>query len=237
MHQNLISLLPVLLSALTPAALACNTITGIKFTNYGYPDASGTPAYKCSGTKVIPTVKGDHTLLGDGSYNHPYAAAAASPAQSFLKECELIYIPLLKKYFRVQDNCSGCVNKQVDLYTIQENKNVGQTQCEWDFGDFNYGGTTQHEVVRDPPSGLPTDTAVLFQSGKCYNQVSQGRIFPGSDGHVSCPKKREVEVENSTVVEEEQEVVVGEEAAGEVPELKSVRSRRHWRVGSHLRHS
>ena len=177
--------LALFLFSQTPSALACNTIGGIKFTNYGYPDASGTPAYKCNGNKVVPTQPGDKTELGDGSFKKPYAAAAADPSQSFLSECELIYLPLLKKYFRVQDNCSGCVDKQVDLYLIQSNQNIGQTQCEEDFGTFDYGHPL-HEVVRDPGSGFETDTAPLFQDGTCYYKPSQGRVFPNRDGQVKC---------------------------------------------------
>ena len=183
--QNKLLPLALFLFSLTPSTLACNTIGGIKLTNYGYPDASGTPAYKCNGNKVLPSKPGDKTELGDGSFKNPYAAASADPSQSFLNKCELIYVPLLKKYFRVQDNCSGCVDKQVDLYLIQSNKNIGQTQCELDFGDFNYGHPL-HEVVREPGAGFETNTQPLFVNGKCYNKVSDGRVFPSHDGHVKC---------------------------------------------------
>ena len=84
----------------------CAVVSGVKFTAYGYPDASGTPAYKCNGNRVVPTQPGDKTKLGDGSFQHPYAAAAAGG--SVFAKCELLYMPLLKKYFRVQDDCSGC---------------------------------------------------------------------------------------------------------------------------------
>ena len=101
-------ILPLALTLLSLGdfGLGCRSETGIKFTNYGFPDASGTPAYKCSGSQVVQTQIGDRTLLGDGSFDRPYAAAAA--ANSVFPKCELIYIPLLKKHFRIQDDCSGC---------------------------------------------------------------------------------------------------------------------------------
>lgn len=86
--------------------MACQTVSGVKFTAYGFPDASGIPAYKCNGNNVVPTGPNDRTQLGDGSFGKPYAAAAAG--NSVFKKCELLYMPLLKKYFRVQDDCSGC---------------------------------------------------------------------------------------------------------------------------------
>ena len=173
------------LFSLHPCTLACNTIDGIKFTNYGYPDAPGTPAYKCDGNKVLPTEPGDKTALGDGSFERPYAAAAADPSHSFVQKCELLYIPLLQKFFRVQDNCSGCIDKQLDLYTIQSNRNIGQSQCERDFGDFDYGRPL-HQVLRNPGEGFDTSTQPLFLNGKCYNLVYEGRVFPELDGHVKC---------------------------------------------------
>ena len=171
------------LFSLSPSTLGCNVNGGIKLTNYGFPDASGTPAYKCQGNKPVNTVAGDKTLLGDGSFNHPYAAAAATG--SIFKECDLIYVPLLKKYFRVQDNCSGCVSKQVDLYVTNSDKQEGQTGCEQQFGTFDYGKPL-HEVVQNPGSGFETDTQPLFLNGKCFNKVSDGRVFPARDGKVTC---------------------------------------------------
>ena len=100
------NLLALSVLSLTGSSLACGVVSGVKFTAYGYPDADGTPAYKCNGNKVVPTQAGDKTMLGDGSFGKPYAAAAASG--SVFTKCELLYHPLLKKYFRVQDNCSGC---------------------------------------------------------------------------------------------------------------------------------
>ena len=189
---------------LSGSSWACSVQNGIKLTNYGFPDASGTPAYKCNGNTVVPTVAGDKTKLGDGSFGNPYAAAAAG--NSVFKKCSLIYVPLLEKYFRVQDDCSGCgvfpsitpsplnptslttlaVSKQVDLYLIQSNQNIGQTSCEQQFGTFNYNGKVLHEVILAPGAGFQTNIQPLFANGKCFNKVADGRIFPNRDGTVNC---------------------------------------------------
>lgn len=98
--------LALALVSLSDFSLGCNVERGIKLTNYGFPDASGIPAYKCRGGRPVPTQAGDKTELGNGSFGNPYAAAAAG--NSIFKKCDVIYVPILKKYFRVQDDCSGC---------------------------------------------------------------------------------------------------------------------------------
>ncbi|KAG6999262.1 hypothetical protein G7Y79_00036g072180 [Physcia stellaris] len=171
--------------SLTGSGMACSTVSGIKFTAYGFPDASGIPAYKCNGNTVTTTGPNDRTQLGDGSFGKPYAAAAAR--NSIFQRCELLYMPLLKKYFRVQDDCSGCVAKQTDLYIAQSNQDIGQTSCEQQFGTFNIGRPL-HDVIRSPGNGFEVLTKPLFDNNtkKCYNNPSDGRVFPNRDGQVQC---------------------------------------------------
>ena len=69
---------PFVLLSLAGSSIACNVVNGVKFTAYGYPDASGTPAFSCNGNTVVPSPAGGKTPLGDGSYNKPYAAASAT---------------------------------------------------------------------------------------------------------------------------------------------------------------
>ncbi|KAL8952984.1 MAG: hypothetical protein Q9222_001135 [Ikaeria aurantiellina] len=183
--MHIIQAISIVLS-LASLGLSCSTVSGVKFTAYGFPDASGTPAYACNGNTVVASQTGGKTVLGDGSFGKPYSAAAAGG--SIFKKCELLYIPLLKKYFRVQDDCSGCVSKQADLYIAQYNTDVGQTGCEKQFGDFNIGKAL-HEAVRAPASGFATNTQPLFTPGNCFSNPSQGRVFPNQDGQVTCPAK------------------------------------------------
>ena len=207
------------LISLSGFSLGCNPERGIKLTNYGFPDASGTPAYKCRGGQVVPTQAGDKTELGDGSFGNPYAAAAAG--NSIFKKCDLIYVPILKKYFRIQDDCSGCGNvyfvlnllfslakpiprvvaKQVDLYLIQSNKRIGQLGCEQKFGTLASPGHVLHEVVHNPGPGFATDTRPFFVDGKCFNKPSDGRVFPARDGRVKCGRNGKEEITTEDVDE------------------------------------
>lgn len=104
MHQFVAASIALL--SLAGSSLACEVVNGVKFTAYGYPDASGIPAYKCQNGKPVNTGPNDKTELGDGSFGNPYAAAASR--NSVFKRCDVLYMPLLKKYFRIQDDCSGC---------------------------------------------------------------------------------------------------------------------------------
>ncbi|KAL8831250.1 MAG: hypothetical protein Q9191_000970 [Dirinaria sp. TL-2023a] len=181
MHYT--SLLALSFLSLAGSSLGCSTVGGIKFTAYGWPDANQSPAYRCNGNKVLPPKAGSKTELGDGSFKNPYAAAASG--NSIFGKCELLYMPLLKKYFRVQDDCGACDSHHTDLYIAQANKNIGQHDCELQFGDFDYSKAL-HEVVRNPGAGFATNTQPLFANGKCYNKPSDGRVFPDRDGHVQC---------------------------------------------------
>ncbi|KAL8748097.1 MAG: hypothetical protein Q9190_000125 [Brigantiaea leucoxantha] len=163
----------LLLLSLTNPTIPCSIAAGTKFTAYGYPDADGIPAYACKGSQPISSSAGEKTMLGDGSFEKPYAAAAA--LGSVFQECELVYVPLLKKYFRIQDNCGACVlltsalcrylvivSEQIDLYIAQANSNIGQTNCEKSFGAFEYSSSL-HEVVRDPDPGYPVNSNPSLQ--------------------------------------------------------------------------
>ena len=97
--------LSIAILALAGSGFACNLVTSVKLTNYGYPDASGIPSYACQNGQ--PVEPGTSTELGDGSFGNPYAAAAAVTSTTF-KKCQKVYVPLLEKYFIIQDDCSGC---------------------------------------------------------------------------------------------------------------------------------
>ena len=101
--------------ALAGSGFACSLVKSVKLTNYGYPDASGIPSYRCQNGQ--PVQPGTSTKLGDGSFNNPYAAAAAVTSNIF-KKCDKVYVPLLEKYFIVQDDCSGC--RKCPVYPLQK---------------------------------------------------------------------------------------------------------------------
>ena len=49
------------------------------------------------------------------------------------------------------------VAKQVDLYIVQSNENIGQTQCELQFATFNIG-KPRHQVIQDPGRNFPVSS-------------------------------------------------------------------------------
>ena len=67
------------------------------------------------------------------------------------------------------------------------NKFAGQKPCEDKFGTLNFDGHhALHEVIRSPGRGFATNTQALFANGRCFDKPSEGRVFPGRDGHVQC---------------------------------------------------
>lgn len=206
MHKFLLTALA--LAALSKSSLGCDLQKNIKITNYGFPDASSYPPYICQGSQNITNSAHEPTALGTGTADKPYSAAAAGNSTIF-ERCALIYVPILKKYFRVQDVCPRCgefahlnlsvfpaeqisctESAQVNLYLIQSNKNISQLSCENKFGTLNYTGNGRHSVLLNPPPDLPTDTSLLFENGYCYNNQSDGRIFPDQDYNSECFKRR-----------------------------------------------
>ena len=104
---------------------SCAPETGVKLTFYGYPDGnSDTTSFGCSGTS--PTGQGNNggtaggrisryslgvrytdKQSGSGTYSDPETFATAMDNTNF-KECEIVYIPYLQKYFRYNDHCEQC---------------------------------------------------------------------------------------------------------------------------------
>ena len=62
----------------------------------------------------------------------------------------------------------------IDLW-IGPDSNGGQAQltCELDFGSVS-----DQTVIQSPPSNLPVQSGALWDGTTCYNNPSQGRVFP-----------------------------------------------------------
>lgn len=105
-------------AALAGLSAACSTPGNFIVTFYGYPDNSppgpGT-AHNCGGRNYVA---GGmmlsqrllfHRLMilltGSGTYNDPLTIATA-PGE--LNVCEIVYLPLLAKYGRYEDDCAQC---------------------------------------------------------------------------------------------------------------------------------
>ncbi|KAL7926001.1 hypothetical protein ACQKWADRAFT_309611 [Trichoderma austrokoningii] len=87
-------------AALVGFISTCSTFNNVKVTFYGWPDNSppgAGAAYDCGGRNYVTG--------GSGAYDDPITIATV---ESELSVCETVYIPLLKKYDRHEDDCTQC---------------------------------------------------------------------------------------------------------------------------------
>lgn len=87
----------------------CTPVDSIKLTAYGYPDGqSDTTSFGCNGaTAFQSTTQTPGVAGGAGTYDNPFTLATME-GSTLLTECELVYVPYFKKYYRFQDHCTGC---------------------------------------------------------------------------------------------------------------------------------
>jgi hypothetical protein len=89
-----------LVLALAGTTFSCSTQSGVEITFYGYPDndpPGPATAYNCGGRNNVAG--------GTGTYANPLTFASHSGEFS---QCEIIYLPYLKKYLRMEDDCAEC---------------------------------------------------------------------------------------------------------------------------------
>ncbi|KAK5996237.1 hypothetical protein PT974_04669 [Cladobotryum mycophilum] len=144
-------------ATLAGLASTCNTSDNYVVTFYGWPDndppGPGT-AHDCSGR--------NYKAGGSGSYDDPITIATA-PGE--LNECETIYIPLLKKYGRYEDDCAQCASDwgngqpHIDIWTGSNSSGGGQSQIDCE-NNLTSGG--RYSIVRDPGKDYEVDSTPLF---------------------------------------------------------------------------
>lgn len=155
-------ILPVALTltalALTLTASACSVRYNSRVTFYGYPDNSP------PGPAIAYNCGRGYTAGGTGTYSDPLTVASATGEYN---QCEIIYLPYLRKYLRVEDECDECTSDwangvaHIDVWTGSSTVNGGQTQlnCEDTLTpDANQG------IVRQPSSNLPVNGECNFTS-------------------------------------------------------------------------
>lgn len=176
--MSLIIIALLQLSLLFPNVIStCSTTSNVQFTFYGYPDGpSDTTSFGCSGSTQVA----DGTAGGDGSYAHPETFATALDNPNFVP-CEIIYIPLLQKYFQYMDHCEECNTLypntiRIDLW-IGTDVNGGQKQIDCEDA---FGLKTGQTIVRSPPSTLQVNSGQLWDndSGTCGDG---SLVFPSYD--------------------------------------------------------
>lgn len=157
---------PVIAAAasLLGAAQGCSIVSGVKVTYYGAPDndpPGDATAYPCGGR--------DYHAGGVGTYDDPLSFATA-PGE--YDECEIVYLPYMKKYLRMEDYCQGCYEdyesgtKHIDIWTGNSaSGGDAQIQCE---DDLTPDGV--QSVIRSPAKTLAVNTAALWDGTTCHTE-------------------------------------------------------------------
>jgi hypothetical protein len=163
---------------------AGQTITDVYITWYGFNDNScqvetqhdcNTIAFPMS--DGFPTVH-DIATEGTGRYADPITFATAANDSGTSAEItvgHLIYVPYVRKYFVMEDQCYECGQEwdaqqawHVDLWMGPSygSDDASLTSCEDSLTlGSTYSGTGT--IIVDPPSNLPVDTTPLFTNNTC----------------------------------------------------------------------
>lgn len=188
--------LAYVLIALPSTLASCGPIDDVTLTFYGWPDNSppgSDNAFDCGRGK---NADGNPMAGGSGTYDDPISFATATNNKN-LPECAVVYVPLLHKYFRNEDDCAQCLTDwdskgeyHIDLWTGSNTAGGGQDQinCE-----DNLPGGSQ-TIILDPPNSLPVDTTPLYDqtSNQCHTTTysisdSSSLCVGGSKGGSPAP--------------------------------------------------
>lgn len=149
----------------------------VYLTFYGYNDNSGaTENQHGSADIAYPKNAGyptPHNLAteGKGTYTDPVTFAARDNDQKTFPIGSVIYVPLVRKYFVMEDQCGdndpqGCLHgsHHVDLWLGPQSASDSTAlgNCE---DNSTPSGTVK--VVINPSSTLTVDTTPMFKNNKC----------------------------------------------------------------------
>ncbi|OAQ99358.1 hypothetical protein LLEC1_01061 [Akanthomyces lecanii] len=182
-------------------ASACSTPGNYIVTFYGYPDndpPGPAIAYDCG--------RGSRAG-GKGTYDDPVTIATA-PGE--LNKCEIVYLPFLTKYGRVEDYCAQCgkltshfsqshsdfLEAKVLTATaskIDSDWKHGQPHIDiWTGSSSQNGGQAQidcenrltpggrYSIVRNPPKNYGVNAAPLFSPPNTCNTKN---VYPNNPAH------------------------------------------------------
>jgi len=144
-------------------------------TFYGYYD--NTPPSSDISYPVIHSKAG-----GKGTYADPITLASSTAE---IKKGGKVYVPRVKKYFIMEDDCTECGQdwkghgpnggpklRHLDMWLDGKGGNeMAAIDCEDALTNYNADNTpTLEPVVYDPPSNEPVDSTPLFNksTGACY---------------------------------------------------------------------
>jgi hypothetical protein len=136
-----------------PAPTATPNASG-KITFYGARDNEPAGSRAIAFTNVLHKQAG-----GTGTFQDPLTFAAG---QGQFRLGTKIYVPDVRRYFILEDLCSGCDNGQVHLWAGPATDS-GLVACE---KSLTRDGARPYQV--DPPAGLPVVAGDLYTNGHCY---------------------------------------------------------------------
>ncbi|KAL2065224.1 hypothetical protein VTL71DRAFT_2893 [Oculimacula yallundae] len=180
MRTTLSALLSTLALSSTTLA-ACSRQGSFELTFYGFPDndpPSAQVAYNCGGRNYVAG--------GTGSFSDPVTMASAKGEFS---QCEIVYVPYLKKYVRYEDYCQQCTDdfksgkRHIDIFTGSSMVSGGNEQIDCENKLTPNGDIV---IVRSPASNYEVDTAPLYHKGT-KNPCRTNHVYAGARAHDSCP--------------------------------------------------
>lgn len=149
----------------------------VYLTFYGYNDNSGqTENQHGSADIAYPKSDGNPTLHnlateGKGTYTDPVTFAARDNDHKTFPVGSIIYVPLVHKYFIMEDQCGdndpqGCLHgtHHVDLWfgPQKASNSTALGNCE-----DNSTPDNSVKVIINPSSTLSVDTTLMFTNNKC----------------------------------------------------------------------
>ncbi|KAJ3034126.1 hypothetical protein HDV00_005447 [Rhizophlyctis rosea] len=141
------------------------TIDGVTVTFYGWEDNTNASGDGYGGNAIAHPGLGPKghsgATEGSGAYDDPITFAAAT---SMFPAGTIIYVPKVKKYYIMEDDCTECKHDanngktHVDLWMGPSHSTGGKVMCCENVTD---GGNT---IIVNPSSDLEVDTNSLYTS-------------------------------------------------------------------------
>ncbi|PLB37239.1 uncharacterized protein BDW47DRAFT_126440 [Aspergillus candidus] len=160
---------------------ACEVWSGVQHTFYGYPDNDP------PGAAISQDCGRGFTAGGTGTFSDPLTMATA-PGE--LENCEVVYVPFLKKYLRNEDYCAQCVVdwqsglRHIDVWTGESTVNGGEDQinCEKQLTTAE----SIYTIVRSPRGDLEVDPNPIYTPDNDGQTCHADRVYPGFDSQQFC---------------------------------------------------
>lgn len=138
----------------------------LKMTFYGAPDNDPPCSRAIAYSRSWDNRTLHHEAGGTGTYEDPLTVAVVTRAQGGQWDPGTrMYVPSLRKYLIVEDECATCSHDQIDVWMESncECPSAVVLRCE-----ETWTPDTPIEVDIDPPPGRPVDTSPFFDVISCH---------------------------------------------------------------------